>query len=289
MYKAVWLAFFVPMLILSATVFSVNGQNTPTPSITVTSPNGGEAWQLGSTQTVTWTSSGINYTRLDLVDTAGEIKVTNLANFAGNPGSVSWALPTNIPIGNYKMRISTCTSLPSKDNCNPLTADVYDLSDSYFSLTATSQAIGCSADSDCLTANVSGIGAWAGATFCDDTSLKLIQYKESPTCQSGTCVFGTSKLAVKEDCSASGKICDFSTANGGQYQCITGTPPTTCTLNAPITTRCICGSAAYGGGYNAYSGYSAGYCCSGGSNIFPRPSRHSGSRAVLTDFIRESK
>lgn len=40
--------------------FSITGSNTTQPSITITSPNGGEVWKYGETRRVTWTSQGVN-------------------------------------------------------------------------------------------------------------------------------------------------------------------------------------------------------------------------------------
>jgi len=40
---------------------------TPAPPIAVTSPNGGENWVIGTTQTITWTSNGVTgLVRIDL-------------------------------------------------------------------------------------------------------------------------------------------------------------------------------------------------------------------------------
>ena len=221
-----------------------NGACTAAPNITVTSPNGGETWQLGSTHTITWTSSGVNYTRLDLQGTAGNW-ITNLVNFDGNPGSASWTIPTYIPVGNYKVKISTCTSLSSKDNCDPLTANVYDYSDATFSIVnQTSQTSSCSVDSDCGTPYFPS----SGATFCGPSGASLytkrMKYQVVPKCQSGTCNYQYTESGVLEDCGASGKICGFSPSNGGQFQCVAN-PLVNCTLNTSITSACMCGPASY--------------------------------------------
>ncbi len=128
---------------------------------------------------------------------------------------------------------------------------------------ATTTTSGCSSDSNCAVPNPS----WAGATFCDGTGLKLMQYKQHPTCSSGTCIYTTSELALKEDCGASGKVCEFTSSGGGVYACIAGTSPSPCSINSKITTRCTCGSGVYGGAYNTYSGYDSGYCCISNSNV----------------------
>ena len=245
-------------------------------SISVTSPNGGETWTIGSTVTITWSSNNVSYVYLDLTNAAGGYgygdSITNLVNVVGNPGQASWTIPTNAKAGSYKLKIGTCSAKANRNDCGGGSiADVYDFSDGTITLAAaTTTTAGCSSDSDCAITGTT----WAGATFCDSTGLKVSQYKVAPTCQSGTCIFTTSVQAVKEDCSVSNKICDFTTAGDGVYACIAGTPPSACAANAQITTRCICGSGVYGGAYYTWSGYDPGYCCGSGSNanqISPGP------------------
>lgn len=103
---------------------------------------------------------------------------------------------------------------------------------------------GCSVNSDCGTPYFPS----SGATFCGpvDASVhtKRMKYQIVPACVSGTCNYQRTEPGVLEDCSASGKICGFSPANGGQFQCVVQ-PSTTCTLNASITSACMCGPASY--------------------------------------------
>ena len=238
-------------------------------SITVTSPNGGETWTTGSTVTISWTSSNVSYVYLDLTNAAGGYgygdSITNLVNVVGNPGTTSWTVPSYANAGAYKLKIGTCSTKTNRSDCSGSIADVYDYSDGTITLAAaTTTTAGCSTDSNCAITGTT----WAGATFCDSTGLKVSQYKVAPTCQSGTCIFTTSVQAVKEDCSTSNKICDFTTSGGGVYACIAGTTPSTCTANAQITTRCICGSNVAGGAYYTWSGYDPGYCCGSGSNAY---------------------
>ncbi len=238
-------------------------------SIAVTSPNGGETWTIGSTVTITWSSNNVSYVYLDLTNAAGGYgygdSITNLVNVVGNPGTTSWTIPTYANAGTYKLKIGTCSSKANRSDCGGSIADVYDYSDGTITLAAApTTTAGCSSDSNCAITGTT----WAGATFCDSTGLKLMQYKVAPTCQSGTCIFTTSVQAVKEDCSASNKICEFTTNGGGVYACIAGTAPSACAANAKITTRCICGSGVYGGAYYTWSGYDPGYCCGSGSSAY---------------------
>ncbi len=59
-------------------------------SITVTSPNGGESWEVGSQQTVTWTSTNVDY-----VNIYGNFEDGNalIASQIPSSGSYSWTIP----------------------------------------------------------------------------------------------------------------------------------------------------------------------------------------------------
>jgi len=66
----------------------------PTASITVTAPNGGEQWQGGSTQTITWTSTGTLANVKIFYSTNGGKKWTSITSSTPNDGSYNWTLPT---------------------------------------------------------------------------------------------------------------------------------------------------------------------------------------------------
>jgi hypothetical protein len=92
------------------------------PTITVTKPNGGENWLTGSTQVITWTSTG----------SVGNVKIeysTNNGSFwsiitssMGNTGTYSWNVP-NTPSTNCRVRIG-------ETDGNPI-----DISDAVFTIT----------------------------------------------------------------------------------------------------------------------------------------------------------
>ncbi|NOZ56862.1 MAG: hypothetical protein GXO73_08770, partial [Calditrichaeota bacterium] len=78
---------------------------SPAPSLTVTSPNGGEDWQVGSTHDITWTSSG----------TSGNVKIeystdngsnwTTITSSTVDDGSYSWTIP-NTPSDQCLVKVS---------------------------------------------------------------------------------------------------------------------------------------------------------------------------------------
>jgi len=101
---------------------------TITGSITVTSPDGGEEWAIGSSHSVNWTSTGdgLGAVRIELYNGTSLVYVVNES--APNTGSYLWSLPDSVTAGqNYKIRISS-------------TADgsIYNDSSSPFSITAKS-------------------------------------------------------------------------------------------------------------------------------------------------------
>lgn len=84
-----------------------------TSAIYVTSPNGGEAWDPGTSHNITWLSTGV----------AGNVKIeystndgssyTTIAGSTANTGSFSWTVP-NTPSANCRVRVSeAATGIPS--------------------------------------------------------------------------------------------------------------------------------------------------------------------------------
>jgi len=83
------------------------------PTITVTSPNGGESWCVGSSHNITWTSTGsISNVKLEYSTDNGSNWLTILASTA-NDGTESWLVP-NTPSGTSLVRVSeSSTGIPS--------------------------------------------------------------------------------------------------------------------------------------------------------------------------------
>lgn len=120
-------------------------------------------------------------------------------------------------------------------------------------------AQGCAVDSECGGTYFPS----SGATFCDvsgSLSTKRMKYGIVSVCAAGTCD-EKSAPAVLEDCGVAGKMCGFSQANGGQFQCVP-IPSVTCALSAKITAPCLCGP-------ETSDGVAYGYCCSDSSRPTP--------------------
>jgi len=98
----------------------------PAPAITVTAPNGGETWTVGTTQTVTWTSQGsVGNVNIDL-STDGGTNWTNLVSNTANDGSEAIPVP-NTPSTQCRIRVQEPDGSPT------------DTSDSNFTITAPPQ------------------------------------------------------------------------------------------------------------------------------------------------------
>ncbi len=98
-------------------------EQTLNPSITVSTPNGGESWEQGSSQEITWTSSNLTgNVKIDLVSS----ETTTLAASTEDDGTFSWDIPNDQTIADdYLVRIT------SVDN-----ETVSDVSDATFAITA---------------------------------------------------------------------------------------------------------------------------------------------------------
>ena len=95
---------------------------TPTPAITVTSPNGGETWRIGTSENITWTS-----------EYSDSVKIEHCTN-----GGTNWMVISNsYPADSFKYRWEIPNTI--SDNCLIKISDaedpsIFDISDSKFSI-----------------------------------------------------------------------------------------------------------------------------------------------------------
>ena len=100
-------------------------------SIMVTSPNGGETWQKGSTHQVLWTDNICDNVRIELWK-GGTYNSLITASTLSN-GSFTWAIPnvnTLVPGSDYKIKVL------SVSNVAGTTGTVFDFSDANFTIGA---------------------------------------------------------------------------------------------------------------------------------------------------------
>ena len=95
---------------------SDNNFTIPTPNISVITPNGGETWRRGTTQTIRWNSSGSPgaYVKIELLKPGGANKVIIASTL--NDGSHPWLIPAiQAPGTDYKVRITSTTNVAYND------------------------------------------------------------------------------------------------------------------------------------------------------------------------------
>ncbi|MFH0774686.1 MAG: CARDB domain-containing protein [bacterium] len=97
-----------------------------TATITVTSPNGGESWQRGTSHSITWSSIGVGSSvKIELYK--GGVWNSTINSSTSNNGLYSWLIPINMAAGiDYKIKVTDYND-----------SGTYDYSDSNFSITAT--------------------------------------------------------------------------------------------------------------------------------------------------------
>jgi len=87
------------------------------PTIVVTSPNGYEQWNQGSTQDITWTNmeftGNVNIKLLKY-----PIGVINLALNIANTGSWEWEIPNDFSLGSYKVKVEGINPGDPNDQSN---------------------------------------------------------------------------------------------------------------------------------------------------------------------------
>jgi len=99
-------------------------------TLTITSPNGGEEWELGSSQTINWNSSNLTgNVKIQLY--SGSSLYGTITSSTSDDGSYAWSIPSNISANSYyKIKISSVN-----DN------SIVDYSDSYFNLSSPSVSL----------------------------------------------------------------------------------------------------------------------------------------------------
>ncbi len=78
-------------------------------AITLTSPNGGEKWLAGDTDTIKWTNNGVTNVKLEYTTDNGANWVVIVASTPANTGLYAWTVP-NAPSTNCQIRISDATN-----------------------------------------------------------------------------------------------------------------------------------------------------------------------------------
>lgn len=112
--------------------FTINAINQP--SITITSPNGGETYKPGDNITVNWKTSGVSSSqKLDVIRLRAypNGQEYNLASNVLNDGQEIIPIPSYVPVGAYTLEIKSYVD----------SILVFDASDSYFKIYDSTQPI----------------------------------------------------------------------------------------------------------------------------------------------------
>ncbi len=128
-------SFIQIILLLFLFFFTVSCEVQSPPTFTVTSPNGGEEWEAGSSHLITWDSynhSG-NYVGIKLYKSGSYVSSMEPQYGSGmyDYGSYTWSIPYNqTELDDYTVKIYSL-----KDSSD------YDFSDEYFTVTSPSSII----------------------------------------------------------------------------------------------------------------------------------------------------
>jgi hypothetical protein len=115
-----------------ARVTSGSIASTTNPSITITSPSGGETWTRGTTKTITWSYTGSPGSTVEIDLVKGGTTVGTIANSvptgSGGKGSYSWPISSTVTTGSdYRVSVQSTSQTAIKD-----------ISSNYFTLTSGS-------------------------------------------------------------------------------------------------------------------------------------------------------
>lgn len=90
---------------------------TPTPTVTVTAPNGGESWSAGSVHDVTWTSNDVTSVKVEYTLDGGSSWTTLSSSVPAANGRIAWTVPSTATTS-AKVRVTSTTSATVTDASN---------------------------------------------------------------------------------------------------------------------------------------------------------------------------
>ena len=108
---------------VSNNYFTLTPAGTSTPTITLSSPNGGENWQWGTSHTITWDYSGNPGSAVKIVLLKGSTEVGTISAStsigSGGHGSYSWLVPsTGVTGSDYKVSVQSISQPVLRDTSN---------------------------------------------------------------------------------------------------------------------------------------------------------------------------
>jgi len=103
----------------------------PDPSITVTAPNGGENWVVGSLKNITWGYNKVDDVKIEYTTNGGTLWNTIIASTPANVASYAWTIPNEVS-ADCKVRISDASNASLNDESNA----VFSIIPPYITVTA---------------------------------------------------------------------------------------------------------------------------------------------------------
>jgi len=234
---------------------------TLTPPITITSPNGGEIWQKGSTYQIIWTSSRIVDSTVKIELYKGGAYHSTIISNKPNDGSYIWTIPNSLPLGNdYKIKIKSIT--------NDL---IYDYSDNYFNIVSEILVISPNGGESWLMGSKQSI-QWSSSPIGSDVRITLykgeVYYNTitSKTSNDGFYIWSiptsleeSSDYKVRITSNLNGSIFDYSDSNFSIIELSLVKEEWVARYNGPGNDDDYANSIAVDGSGNVYvTGYSVG-------------------------------
>ncbi len=105
------LALFATLLPAQDKANQSSGDLPKAKSITLLSPNGGETWKIGTTHTIRWTSSEVQFVRIDLSSTGGTSWKTIVSSTTASVGQYDWTISSSLysPTTEARIRVYDIT------------------------------------------------------------------------------------------------------------------------------------------------------------------------------------
>ena len=135
--------------------------------VVVTSPAGGESWPVGSTRSITWTSTGISNVAIEYSTDNGSTWISVVASVAASSGTYAWKIPNTLSTV-AKIRISDATNAATNYVSNafaivtaPLQATV--LEENFTKVTSNSIATPGTTDIYLTLDTYLGTAGWSGS------------------------------------------------------------------------------------------------------------------------------
>ncbi|MEI7812497.1 MAG: hypothetical protein WCJ01_08735, partial [Ignavibacteria bacterium] len=151
----------------NANVYGINPGNftiAAAPSLIITSPNGGENWQTGSSHNITWSGSNVTNVKIEYSTDNGAGWATIITNTPAGAGSYGWTVP-NLPSVQCRVKVSDAGNA----SLNSVSANTFTISAIPIpSITTTAPLTGAN-----WTAGTQQTVRWTSSNVSGNVNIKL--------------------------------------------------------------------------------------------------------------------